>query len=456
MFSLRAHRLVSARRARVEGHVLARGSAPEVLDNVVAAGVEDVVEDGERLEDVAPVLALVVEALVEHLDDLDKVGPAHVQEDGRGGDGVEWGERSAEARGAGGEAKGERTGCRSSGRSRPSCTGEHGRTESATALVRLDEQVRAREGRRGALSSARPPRIVRGGIADLDLGIRVALDRVLGNPARARRGVSRVTSGDEVVGGGGTRGTRDNVPHGGLAHALDSRHGCWRARGGDGRYSWRRERGASRVGRSKGRGGVDSGARLRLLQRAGAGACCGAGCTGELCEALARCRGGRGGAEVREPRAGRGGEVARGDDGSGRGARRATCEATSLSAVSRARLRRGVGCSVGAVSECGRLLRAGERLERVTQGRGQTAGEGDLASERAQSGAAACRPRSRELEVGLALLLLLLLPRSPPRRALCSAARSRSQPPASTASSRRPWAVRRPLPSPPCTAPAHR
>lgn len=167
-----------------------------------------------------------------------------------------------------------------------------------------------------------------------------------------------MTSGDEVVGGGGTRGTRDNVPHDGLAHALDSRHGCWRARGGDGRYSWRKERGASRVGRSKGRGGVDSGARLQLLQWAGAGACCGAGCTGELCEALARCRGGRGGAEVGEARAGRGGEVARGDDGSGRGARRATCEATSLSAVSRERLRRGVGCSVGAVSECGRLLRA--------------------------------------------------------------------------------------------------
>jgi hypothetical protein len=35
--------------------------------------MEDVVEDRERLEDVTPVLALVVQSLVEHFDDLDKV-----------------------------------------------------------------------------------------------------------------------------------------------------------------------------------------------------------------------------------------------------------------------------------------------------------------------------------------------------------------------------------------------
>lgn len=51
----------------------------EVEHAVVAPGVKAVVEEGERFEDMTPVLALVVEPLVKHLHDLHKVGSARQQ-----------------------------------------------------------------------------------------------------------------------------------------------------------------------------------------------------------------------------------------------------------------------------------------------------------------------------------------------------------------------------------------
>ena len=76
-----AHRSTSAR---------LRMRAPEVHDDVLAARVEHVVEERERLEDVAPVLSLVVQPLVEHLDDLHKVVSAMVAQTkvGRGKSGT--------------------------------------------------------------------------------------------------------------------------------------------------------------------------------------------------------------------------------------------------------------------------------------------------------------------------------------------------------------------------------
>lgn len=67
-----------------------RMRAPEVHHDVLAARVEHVVEERERLEDVAPVLSLVVQPLVEHLDDLHKVVPAMVAQTkvGRGKSGT--------------------------------------------------------------------------------------------------------------------------------------------------------------------------------------------------------------------------------------------------------------------------------------------------------------------------------------------------------------------------------
>lgn len=123
---------------------------------------------------------------------------------------------------AGGGRRRRRTGCRSSEQFRPSCDastcerGEHRMHRGRCELSERDE--------RDALGAARPPRVVRGGIPDLDLGVRVALDRVLGHPGLrcgAREGVSRRVQrlGERA------RGERGS-PHDGLAHALDARHVC--------------------------------------------------------------------------------------------------------------------------------------------------------------------------------------------------------------------------------------
>lgn len=55
-------------------HSVSRGTAaPEVLHGILTTSVQAIVEHSERFEDVSPILALVVQSFVQHLDDLDKV-----------------------------------------------------------------------------------------------------------------------------------------------------------------------------------------------------------------------------------------------------------------------------------------------------------------------------------------------------------------------------------------------
>lgn len=116
----------------------------------------------------------------------------------------------------------QRTGCRSSEQFPPSC--DVSTCERCGQRMHRGRCELSERDERDALGAARPPRVVRGGIPDLDLGVRVALDRVLGHPG-LRCGAKEGVSGRVQRLGERARGERGS-PHDGLAHALDTRHGC--------------------------------------------------------------------------------------------------------------------------------------------------------------------------------------------------------------------------------------